>query len=141
MEDLEGNLWIASGSGAPIYRKGSFERAFDNALMEGRRVWAFSQASDGVVCAAGGNGLDALGEGERYHQDLHGGRWGLPSNGSSSLGFDKGGTLWIGTTGGGLVSFVAGQFMVLNSANGFPHLENRRWSPHWLPMPTRTSVD
>ena len=129
MEDLKGNLWIASGSGAPIYRKGSFERAFDNALIEGRRVWAFAQASDGVVCAAGENGLMRWEKGKgttRIYTEADG----LPSNGSRSLGFDKGGTLWIGTTGGGLVSFVAGQFMVLNSANGFPHLENRRWSPH-----------
>ena len=97
--------------------------------MEGRRVWAFAQASDGVVCTAGENGLMRWERGKgvtRIYTEADG----LPSNGSRSLGFDKGGTLWIGTTGGGLVSFAAGQFMVLDPANGFPHLENRRWSPH-----------
>lgn len=124
MEDLEGNLWIAHGRGAAIYRNGQFERAFDNALMEGRRVWAFAQASDGVVWAASENGLVRWEKGKgvtRIYKEADG----LPTNRLRTLVFDKEGTLWIGTTGGGLVSFAAGQFKVLNPANGFPHLEVR----------------
>lgn len=103
--------------------------------MEGRRVWAFAQASGGVVCAAGENGLMRWEKGKGVTR-IYAEADALPSNGLRSLSFDKGGTLWIDTTGGGLVSFAAGQFVVLNPANGVPHLENRRWPPHWLPMPT-----
>ena len=38
MEDVDGTLWIGHGPGAALYRNGRFERAFDNALMDGRRV-------------------------------------------------------------------------------------------------------
>ena len=38
MEDVDGTLWIGHGRGATLYRNGRFERAFDNALMDGRRV-------------------------------------------------------------------------------------------------------
>ena len=128
MEDTEGNLWIGHSRGAARYRNGRFERAFDDALTDGRRVWAFAQARDGVVWAATENGL------VRWEQGKSGDKGvtkvyreadGLPTNRLRTLDFDRDGTLWIGTTGGGLVSFASGKFTVMNPANGFPHLEVR----------------
>lgn len=124
MEDVDGTLWIGHGRGAALYRNGRFERAFDNALMDGRRVWAFAQSRDGVVWAASENGLVRWEKGKgvtKIYQEADG----LPTKRLRTLDFDKDGTLWIGTTGGGLVSFAAGQFKVLDPGNGFPHLEVR----------------
>ncbi len=128
MEDLDGNLWIGHSRGAVRYRDGRFEPAFDNALMEGRRVWAFAQARDGVVWAATENGLVRWEKGKNGETDtarIFKEADGLPTNRLRTLAFDKEGTLWIGTTGGGLVSFTSGQFKVMNPSNGFPHLEVR----------------
>ncbi|MEO8383704.1 MAG: two-component regulator propeller domain-containing protein [Betaproteobacteria bacterium] len=127
MEDADGNLWIGHGRGAARFRNGRFEPAFDNALVEGRRVWAFAQANDGVIWAASENGLVRWEKGKngegiaRVYKEADG----LPTNRLRSLAFDKDGTLWIGTTGGGLVSFAAGKFRAMNPTNGFPHLEVR----------------
>lgn len=49
----------------------------------------------------------------------------MPTNRLRTLDFNKDGTLWIGTTGGGLVSFASEKFTVMNPTNGFPHLEVR----------------
>lgn len=124
MEDTDGDLWIGHGLGAARYRNGSFEPAFDNALMEGRRVWAFAQARDGTVWMASENGLVRWEKGKgvtKIYKEADG----LPTKRLRSLDFDKDGTLWIGTTGGGLVSFAGGQFKVMNPSTGFPHLEVR----------------
>ncbi len=127
-EDSEGTLWIGHSSGAARYRDGRFERAFPNELTEGRRVWAFAQASDGAMWIATENGLVRWQKEkgvDKASTKLYKEADGLPTNRLRTLAFDKGGTLWIGTTGGGLVSFAAGKFTVLNPANGFPNLEVR----------------
>jgi len=124
MEDAEGTLWIGHGLGAARYLNGRFEPAFDRALTEGRRVWAFAQARDGVIWAASEAGLLRWEKGKgvtRVYKEVDG----LPTNRLRSLAFDLDGTLWIGTTGGGLVSFSSGEFKVFDPANGFPHLEVR----------------
>src|SRR5262249_50769317 len=107
---------------ASRYRDGRFERAFGDEIMEGRRVWAFAQAKDGVVWAATENGLVRW---EKGATKLYTEADGLPNRRLRTLDFDRDGTLWIGTTGGGLVSMRAGQFKVLDPKNGFPHLEVR----------------
>lgn len=122
MEDAEGNLWIGHSRGASRYRDGRFERAFGDELMEGRRVWAFAQAKDGVVWAATENGLVRWDKGATK---LYTEADGLPSRRLRTLDFDRDGTLWIGTTGGGLVAFSADRFKVFDPKNGFPHLEVR----------------
>jgi diguanylate cyclase (GGDEF)-like protein len=122
MEDAEGTLWIGHSKGAARYRNGKFEPAFDDTLIEGRRVWAFTQTRDGVVWAASENGLLRWEKGTTTRYQVADG---LPTNRLRTLDFDKDGTLWIGTTGGGLVSYTAGKFKVMNPANGFPHLEVR----------------
>ncbi len=124
MEDADGTLWIGHGLGAARYRNGRFEPAFDRALTEGRRVWAFAQGRDGVIWAASEAGLVRWEKGKgvtRVYKEADG----LPTNRLRTLAFDRDGTLWIGTTGGGLVSFAAGVFKLFNPANGFPHLEVR----------------
>jgi diguanylate cyclase (GGDEF)-like protein len=128
MEDAEGSLWIGHGRGAARYRNGRFERAFENELVQGKRVWAFAQARDGAVWAASESGLVRWSKGKDGEKDLtkvYKEADGLPTNRLRTLDFDKDGTLWIGTTGGGLVSFAAEKFNVMNPANGFPHLEVR----------------
>ena len=122
MQDAEGNLWIGHSRGASRYRNGSFERVIADELMEGRRVWAFAQAPDGAVWAATENGLVRWEKGvARIYKEAEG----LPTRRLRSLDFDRDGTLWIGTTGGGLVSFSSGKFAVLDPKNGFPHFEVR----------------
>ncbi len=124
MEDTDGNLWVSHSRGAALYRDGRFSPAFDSALTDGRRVWAFAQGADGVVWAASENGLLRWEKGKgvtKVFKEADG----LPTLRLRSLAFDRDGTLWIGTTGGGLASYAGGKFSVLNPANGFPHLEVR----------------
>ena len=122
MEDAQGNLWIGNTKGATIYRNGSFQVAIPPEVTASRRVWAFAQAADGAVWAATENGLVRWDKGvSKLYQQADG----LPTNRLRTLAFDREGTLWIGTSGGGLVAFSAGQFKTLNPANGFPHLEVR----------------
>ena len=122
MEDAQGNLWIGNTKGASIYRDGTFQVAITPEVTASRRVWAFAQAADGAVWAATENGLVRWDKGvTKLYQQADG----LPTNRLRSLAFDREGILWIGTSGGGLVSFSAGQFKTLNPANGFPHLEVR----------------
>lgn len=128
MEDNEGTLWIGHSRGAARFRHGRFEPAFDNALLESRRVWTFVQARDGVVWAATENGLLRWEAGKNGGKDttrLYKVADGLPTDRLRSLDIDTDGTLWIGTSGGGLVSFSAGRFNTMNPSNGFPHLEVR----------------
>jgi diguanylate cyclase (GGDEF)-like protein len=122
MEDREGALWIGHSKGSARYRNGKFEPAFDEKLVEGRRVWAFAQAADGVVWAATENGLLRWEKGVTSRFQVADG---LPTNRLRSLDFDRDGALWIGTTGGGLVSYANKKFSVMNPQNGFPHAEVR----------------
>ncbi len=124
MEDAEGSLWIGHRRGAARYRNGRFEPAFDNEWLQGKRVWAFAQARDGAIWAASENGLLRW-EKDKGVTKVYKEADGLPTNRLRTLDFDKDGTLWIGTTGGGLVSFASEKFNVMNPANGFPHLEVR----------------
>lgn len=122
MEDAEGSLWIGHSKGAARYRGGRFEPVLDARVTAGRRVWAFAQGDDGVVWAATENGLVRWEKGvTKLYQQAEG----LPTNRLRTLTFDKEGTLWIGTTGGGLVTFKSDRFEALNPSNGFPHLEVR----------------
>lgn len=122
MEDAQQNLWIGHSKGAAIYRNGSFQTVFASELTDGRRVWAFAQAADGVVWAATENGLVRWEKGAtRLYQQADG----LPTNRLRTLAFDRQGTLWIGTSGGGLVALAAGRFRVLGSEQGFPHAQVR----------------
>ena len=122
MEDADGTLWLGHSKGAVMYRDGVFRTAFGSAVTAGQRVYAFAQAPDGSVWSATENGLVHWDKGiARLYQRADG----LPTNRLRSLTFDRAGTLWIGTSGGGLVSFAAGQFNVLNPANGFPNLQVR----------------
>jgi diguanylate cyclase (GGDEF)-like protein len=122
LEDKDGYLWIGHSRGATRYRDGRFERMFGNELMEGRRAWAFAQGPDGAIWAATENGLLRW---EKGTIRLFGEADGLPTRRLRTLDFDKDGTLWIGTTGAGLVSFASGKFTAFHAGNGFPHLEVR----------------
>jgi diguanylate cyclase (GGDEF)-like protein len=122
LQDAEGRLWIGHSRGAAVYRQGRFEVGFGVELTAGRRVWAFAQAADGAVWAATENGLVRWHDGAtRVYREADG----LPTNRLRALAFDTEGRLWIGTTGGGLVSLVDGRFTVLKPEQGFPHLEVR----------------
>ena len=127
MEDAQQNLWVGHSKGAAIYRHGQFQAAISSEVTDGRRVWAFAQASDGAIWAATENGLVRWedGRGNKGVTKRYQTADGLPTNRLRSLAFDRAGTLWIATTGGGLVSFADGQFKVFNPENGFPHLQVR----------------
>ncbi|MEO8359499.1 MAG: two-component regulator propeller domain-containing protein [Vicinamibacteria bacterium] len=122
MEDAQGNLWVGNTRGAGIYRDGRFTVAFADEVTAGRRVWAFAQGPDGAVWAATENGLVRWRNGATK---LYAQAEGLANLRLRSLAFDTEGTLWIGTTGGGLVSFAHDTFEAFTPANGFPHLEVR----------------
>ncbi len=122
MEDAQNRLWVGYSRGAVIYQHGKFQPAISREVTGGKRVWAFAQAADGVVWVATENGLVRWENGStRLFQQSDG----LPTNRLRSLAFDKEGVLWIGTTGGGLVSLKEGQFQVYNTSNGFPNLQVR----------------
>lgn len=122
MEDAQDRLWIGHSKGAVVYRAGRFEPVISSKLTAGRRVWAFAQAPDGAVWAATENGLVRWQDGRtRLYQQADG----LPTNRLRSLAFDKGGVLWIGTSGGGLVAMEGNRFRVYDPDNGFPHLQVR----------------
>lgn len=126
MEDAEGNLWVGRSGAALIYRPGGSRLAFGEQVTDGKPVWSFCQARDGVVWAATDNGLVRWEAGRtRLYQKADG----LPTDKLRSLALDREGTLWIGTTGGGLVAFAGGRFQVHSTANGFPHDEIRAVCP------------
>jgi diguanylate cyclase (GGDEF)-like protein len=118
MEDAAGNLWIGHHDGAVTYRNGHFRTVYGRDVTEGRRVWAFAQAPDGAVWAATENGLVRWRDGAaQVYREADG----LPTDILRSLAFDREGTLWIATTGGGLVSFDGTRFTILDESGGLPH--------------------
>lgn len=137
MEDAEGALWIGNFNGALRWRDGQFERVFGAEVTERRRVWAFAEQGpalkDGVVkagtiWAASENGLvrwRAAGADGKPDIKVYKVADGLPTIRLRTLAFDSQGTLWIGTTGGGLVAFADEKFTVYSTANGLPHQEVR----------------
>lgn len=130
MEDTSGALWIAYNSGVARYRAGKFTAVVDKSVLQSRRAWGFAQATDGAVWIATENGLlrwagepsDTEAGSITHHFKVADG---LPTDRLRALTFDRDGTLWIATTGGGLVSYANRKFTVMNPANGFPHLEVR----------------
>lgn len=137
LEDAEGSLWIGNFNGALRWRDGRFERIFGPEITERRRVWAFaeetSRAADGTpkvgtIWAATENGLvrwRAGGGDGKPDIKVYKVADGLPTLRLRTLAFDSKGTLWIGTTGGGLVAFAGEKFTVYSTANGLPHQEVR----------------
>lgn len=121
-EDRDGNLWIGYGGGAAMYRDGTFRQIFDREVTNGLRVWGFDQSSDGAIWAATENGLVRWKNGvaKRYGRSE-----GLPIDRLRALAFDRDGTLWLASTGGGLVSFARERFEAFTLENGFPHLAVR----------------
>lgn len=133
MEDRQGGLWIGHSQGAARYRQGRFETVIDAEHSGGRRIWAFAEAPDGTVWAAGENGLlrreapATPGGAARFtrYQEAEG----LPTKRLRSLVLDAQGWLWMGSTGGGLIlrDPASGRFHVLKPGQGgFPHLQVRQ---------------
>lgn len=138
LEDGEGTLWIGNFNGALRWRDGRFERVFGPEITERRRVWAFAEertgpndgtAKAGTIWAATENGLvrwrAANGADGKPDIKVYKVADGLPTLRLRTLTFDAQGTLWIGTTGGGLVAFAGEKFTVYSTANGLPHQEVR----------------
>jgi ligand-binding sensor domain-containing protein len=126
MQDAEGNLWIGRSGAAVLYKEGRFRTAFAEEVTAGAAVWSFCQAKDGAVWAATSNGLVRWTKGGiRVFRKADG----LPTDRLRSVAFDRDGILWIGTTGGGLVSYSGSRFDTLGPGSGFPHLEVRAVVP------------
>jgi diguanylate cyclase (GGDEF)-like protein len=118
MEGRGGELWIGHAEGASVYRNGHFEPVFGREVTDGRRVWSFAEAEDGTVWVATESGLVRWkGEVQKIYRTTDG----LPTDRLRSVAIDRDGTLWIASTGGGLVSFNGARFEVLTPAEGFPH--------------------
>lgn len=137
-EDGAGSLWIGNFQGALRWRDGRFERVFGPEVTERRRVWAFAEerrgaddgtARAGTIWAATENGLvrwrDGGGADGKPDIKVYKTADGLPTLRLRTLAFDAQGTLWIGTTGGGLVAFAGEKFTIYSTANGLPHQEVR----------------
>lgn len=126
MEDAEGNLWIGRSGAAVLYKEGRFQIAFAEEVTAGTAVWSFCQAKDGAVWAATNNGLVRWAKGAtRVFRKADG----LPTDKLRSVAFDRDGTLWIGTSGGGLVSYSGGRFDTLGPGKEFPNAEVRAVLP------------
>ncbi|MBL8518901.1 MAG: diguanylate cyclase [Betaproteobacteria bacterium] len=133
MEDSEGALWIGNFNSALRWRNGRFERVFGPEVTERRRVWAFAEekgsvGKTGTIWAATENGLvrwRAGGADGKADIKIYKVADGLPTLRLRSLAFDRQGTLWIATSGGGLVAFAGEKFTVYSTANGLPHHEVR----------------
>lgn len=123
-EDSAGSIWFGHHQGAVRWREGRFETVFDADITDRKRVWSFVEHPKGTVWAATENGLVRWETGKGVTK-IYKTSDGLPVNRLRSLALDRDGTLWIGTTGGGLVSFGGSQFVVKSPANGFPHAEVR----------------
>lgn len=123
LQDREQRLWVGHSRGAAYYEHGQFRTAITPEQVDGRRVWGFAQAPDGAVWAASEHGLLRWQQGRvTLYQQAQG----LPTNKLRSLVFDREGTLWIATTGGGLVAMrQPGRFEVFTPDTGFPHLQVR----------------
>lgn len=122
MEDRDGNLWIGCSSSAVVYKNGTFVTMFGDEVTAGRPVWAFAQSKDGAIWAATNNGLVRWARGtSRVFRTADG----LPTNTLRSLTFDRAGTLWIGTTGVGLVSYDGTTFRVRHEGLDDRHREVR----------------
>jgi diguanylate cyclase (GGDEF)-like protein len=128
LQDSEGWLWIGTHNGAVRYRDGRFERVFGAEFTDRRRVWSFAQQAPGTVWVATENGLIRWEAGKgvtRTYKVADG----LPSLRLRSLAFDRDGTLWIGTTGGGLVAKRGEVFTTYGVNEGLPHREVRQVLP------------
>lgn len=123
-EDSIGSIWIGHHQGAVRWQNGRFETVFDADITERKRVWAFAEHPKGTVWAATENGLVRWESGKGVSKVFRIAD-GLPVNRLRSLTVDREGLMWIGTTGGGLVSFDGKAFKVRNPATGFPHSEVR----------------
>lgn len=127
MEDREGRLWIGHAGGAARWHKGHFSTVLDASLVNNRRIWGFAQAPDGGVWGASDGGLVhwPAGNPEGAPPQVFKTAQGLPTDRLRAVAFDRDGTLWIGTSGGGLVKRSGDRFEVLGTAQGFPHAEVR----------------
>ncbi|MBL8521684.1 MAG: diguanylate cyclase [Betaproteobacteria bacterium] len=124
MEDSEGYLWIALPQGAVRGKDGKYERVFAQEVTDRRRVWGFVEQPRGVVWSATENGLVRWDRGKGVTK-VYRRADGLPTDRLRAITAGKDGTLWIATTGGGLVSFAAEKFRVYGTVEGIPHAEVR----------------
>lgn len=101
LEDNRGRLWIGHSRGASVYSQGRFDPIFTAEHTGGRRVWSFAQDRDGSIWAASEQGLLNWKAGQIRIARVADG---LPTDRLRALALDaRDGSLWIATTGGGLV--------------------------------------
>ncbi|WP_431050119.1 two-component regulator propeller domain-containing protein [Roseateles sp. L2-2] len=123
LEDRRGRLWIGHPNGVAVYEQGRFLPAITKAQAGGRRIWSLVEDKSGAIWAAGDGGLVRWKDGA---VKVYGASDGLPTAKLRSAAFDTAGTLWIGTTGAGLLAMTPdGKFKVFDTAGGFPHAQVR----------------
>ncbi len=113
-EDSKGTIWAGTGGGR-IYRvQGGRAELFDAHLKLGS-VHAIAVAPDGVVWVARYRGVQRFSEGRETRFSTADG---LRTNDVRALCVDGSGTLWAGTSGGGLARWRGGRFQSIGPEAG-----------------------
>lgn len=111
----DGSLWMGTeGAGVYVFRNGCLQqyRAAQDGLA-GDVVHALASAPDGGVWVGTDNGLSLIQGGQvRTFREKDGLDCGLVR----TLHVDRGGTLWVGTFGGGLYRYAGGRFRCLQGS-------------------------
>lgn len=116
MEDRRGVLWIGRSENVVQYENGVFRQVLGDELGQGT-VWSLCEGPDGTVWAGAGKGLVRWKDGKAT---LLTKRDGLPSVRLRSICVERDGTLWIGTSGAGLVTLRDGRVTTWSTKTGFP---------------------
>ncbi len=118
--DHSGTLWIGTTGGLHRWADNRLE-AFTTAHgLSGNYISALSDDGAGGIWIGTGRGLNHFLDGKirifntaddaSGYGNANASAGGLPHNDIRALHLDRQGTLWIGTSGGGLISFRAGRF-------------------------------
>lgn len=112
MEDDHGIIWVGSNNGLNQWDGKKFTAV--SGMLRGT-VFSMVQDRQGTVWVATRGGLKYFKNGMAGNYEQ---KDGLPTDRLASLHIDEEGTMWIGTSGAGLVRFQSGKFRTIRSRDG-----------------------
>ncbi|HEY6347431.1 MAG TPA: two-component regulator propeller domain-containing protein [Bryobacteraceae bacterium] len=121
LEDSRKDLWAATASGVYRKRNGAWQAVLRSDSAANAYAVSLAETSDGNVWAATlYNGLWMVlnASAPQAQPRLYTATDGVPNGQIRALFQDSGGTLWIGTFGGGLAAYREGVFHRYSAANG-----------------------
>ncbi len=121
LEDSRGDLWAATASGVYRKRNGVWQSVLGSASAANAYAISLAETADGNIWAGTlYNGLWIVfsARAPRAKPRLYTAADGVPSGQIRALFQDSGGTLWIGTFGGGLAAYRDGTFHRYSAADG-----------------------